>query len=80
MSQINYGWLYDGEQQKFAPKTIAQQVIIDDTKTLDTDLTSIHLKIDNIPSPTTSDNDKILSVVNGAYSLITVTNAEGVKY
>ena len=33
-----------------------------------------------LPSPTTSDNDKILSVVNGVYSLITVTNAEGVKY
>lgn len=37
-------------------------------------------KLNGIPSPTTSDNDKILSVVNGAYSLITVTNAEGVKY
>lgn len=37
-------------------------------------------KLNEIPSPTTSDNDKILSVVNGAYSLISVTNAEGVRY
>ena len=37
-------------------------------------------KLNGIPSPTTSDNDKILSVVNGSYSLITITNAEGVKY
>lgn len=37
-------------------------------------------KLDKLPSPTTSDNDKILSVANGTWSLITVTNAEGVKY
>lgn len=37
-------------------------------------------KLDTIPSPTTSDNDKILSVSNGTWTLISVVNAEGVKY
>ncbi len=37
-------------------------------------------KLDNIPSPTPSDNGKFLSVVDGVFSFVTVTNAEEVKY
>lgn len=35
---------------------------------------------DNLPSPTSSDNGKIVSVENGVYSLISIVNSEGVKY
>ena len=33
-----------------------------------------------VPETTSSDNDKILSIVNGSPAWITITNAEGVRY
>lgn len=36
--------------------------------------------INAVPACTTSDNDKILAVVNGVPTWISITNAEGVEY
>lgn len=71
LTAVKTGWLKDKNKEKFAPKTIASQVIKNDGTPIDNNL---------LPDVTAEDNDKFLKVVNGEWTAVAIPPAEGVSY
>ena len=68
MPEVKTGWIKNEDGEKFAPKTLASQVMTSDGESIDGRI---------LPKATAEDNDKFLKVVNGAWAAVDMPPAEG---
>ena len=71
MSAVQTGWIKNEDGEKFAPKTLASQVMTSNGESIDTKI---------LPTVTDEDNDKFLVVQEGKWTTVSIPLARGVRF